>query len=132
MIHTIRHHHHHYYYHHHYHHHHHRHHHRHHHNHRHIYHHYRHRHVIIIILSTSIDYPVTDMVIQLGNSNLSVIYNILQSIRSTISTIERENNSLQFIQCIRVYAMNYNPGDDDDDDDDENDNVNDEDGDEDR
>jgi hypothetical protein len=50
------------------------------------------------------------MVIQLGNSNLSVVNDILQSIQSTISSIERENCTMIFIHCIKVYAIDYNPG----------------------
>ena len=83
-----------------------------------IYHYYYYHHhlssiIIIIHLllpSTSIDYPITLMVIQLGNSNLSVVNDILQSIQSTISSIERENCTMRFIQCIKVYAIEYNPG----------------------
>ena len=50
------------------------------------------------------------MVIQLGNSNLSVVNNILHSIQSTVSSIEKEDHSMRFVQCIKVYAMQYNPG----------------------
>lgn len=77
-----------------------------------IYHHHLLSIIIIHLLlpSTSIDYPITLMVIQLGNSNLSVVNDILQSIQSTISSIERENCTMRFIHCIKVYAIEYNPG----------------------